>query len=61
MNVQYCDKWNKNIIFGNEDDYEPITCSCLSWYPALKMEKTPNTTAKGIVLLFIYLLYIYYY
>ncbi|OUM63596.1 hypothetical protein PIROE2DRAFT_61176 [Piromyces sp. E2] len=46
MNVQYCDKWNKNIIFGSEDDFEPVTYSCLSWYPALKTEKTANSSVK---------------
>ncbi|ORX59933.1 hypothetical protein BCR36DRAFT_408303 [Piromyces finnis] len=46
MNVQYCYKWNKNSVLDNENDFEPVTYSCLSWYPALKTEKVSNNSIK---------------
>jgi len=40
INVQYCDKWNKDLDL--KDNIKLETCSCLSWYPALKTEKGTN-------------------
>jgi len=48
--VQFCDRWNNNVIPDSDNKTESVICSCISWYPALKTDKSSNIKSIYILL-----------